>query len=192
MCPVQRGRKESLTERVQGKEKTDDSSRKNKRNGDRTGCGTGGCDGCKTAGESSLRGWDSVRGGDIPNGGSEGIHSYHAGGISGDVRGCGNCSDDKTGRRSHRSRSKIYRKPGIGSGDRGLLYRKTDPGISWLRDGIGAGAGGKTGTGSGQILPGRDFRRAGSDQSTGSSICGNEIYADRWYQSEKCPFLSGK
>ena len=33
MCPVQRGRKESLTERVQGKEKTDDSSRKNKRNG---------------------------------------------------------------------------------------------------------------------------------------------------------------
>ena len=72
------------------------------------------------------------------------------------------------------------------------LYRKTDPGISWLRDGIGAGAGGKTGTGSGQILPGRDFRRAGSDQSTGSSICGNEIYADRWYQSEKCPFLSGK
>lgn len=61
-----------------------------------------------------------------------------------------------------------------------------------LRDGIGAGAGGKTGTGSGQILPGRDFRRAGSDQSTGSSICGNEIYADRWYQSEKCLFLSGK
>ena len=59
-------------------------------------------------------------------------------------------------------------------------------------DGIGAGAGGKTGTGSGQILPGRDFWRAGSDQSTGSSICGNEIYADRWYQSEKCPFLSGK
>ena len=43
-----------------------------------------------------------------------------------------------------------------------------------------------------EILPGRDFRRAGSDQSTGSSICGNEIYADRWYQSEKCPFLSGK
>ena len=41
MCPVQRGRKESLTERVQGKEKTDDSSRKNKRNVNCTGCGTG-------------------------------------------------------------------------------------------------------------------------------------------------------
>lgn len=33
MCPVQRGRKESLTERVQGKEKTDDSSRKIKEMG---------------------------------------------------------------------------------------------------------------------------------------------------------------
>lgn len=57
---------------------------------------------------------------------------------------------------------------------------------------IGAGAGGKTGTGSGQILPGRDFRRAGSDQSTGSSICGNEIYADRRDQPGKCPHISGK
>ena len=56
MCPVQRGRKESLTERVQGKEKIDDSSRKNKRNGDRTGCGTGGCDGCKTLAKALCEG----------------------------------------------------------------------------------------------------------------------------------------
>ena len=41
-------------------------------------------------------------------------------------------------------------------------------------------------------LSSRNIRGTGSNQSTGGSVCGNEIYADRWYQSEKCPFLSGK
>ena len=41
--------------------------------------------------------------------------------------------------------------------------------------------GGKTGTGSCQILSSRNIRGTGSNQSTGGSVCGNEIYADRWY-----------
>ena len=53
--------------------------------------------------------------------------------------------------------------------------------LTGLCDGIGAGAGGKTGTGSCQILSRRNIRGTGSNQSTGGSVCGNEIYADRWY-----------
>ena len=37
------------------------------------------------------------------------------------------------------------------------------------------------GTGSCQILSRRNIRGTGSNQSTGGSVCGNEIYADRWY-----------
>lgn len=36
-------------------------------------------------------------GGDIPDSGSEGIHPHHAEGISGDVRGSRNCSDNTAG-----------------------------------------------------------------------------------------------
>ena len=35
--------------------------------------------------------------GDIPDSGSEGIHPHHAEGISGDVRGSRNCSDNTAG-----------------------------------------------------------------------------------------------
>ena len=43
-----------------------------------------------------------------------------------------------------------------------------------------------------KFFPAETSGGTGSDQSTGGSVCGNEIYADRWYQSEKCPHLSGK
>lgn len=39
----------------------------------------------------------SLCGGDISDSGSEGIHPHHAGGISGDVRGSRNCSDNTAG-----------------------------------------------------------------------------------------------
>ena len=50
-----------------------------------------------SAGEGTLRRRASLCGGDISDSGSEGIHPHHAGGISGDVRGSRNCSDNTAG-----------------------------------------------------------------------------------------------